>query len=165
MARRSRKMYKQVSNVHIETINDSDWSSFLVYQKQDDSMTSAYIDKVRISWVIDSDEGADAAGAGFLFCASTDQALESSDTEADDNSGRIIAASGTRGGGGTVTLPIKRRITLNYDGTSSSVISSMLESMFGAPIYLHTYASDTGAAKNLYLIVETWGRWFKATNL
>ena len=164
MARRRSKMYKQISNVHIETINDSDWSSFLVFQKQDDSMTSAYIDKVRISWVIDSDEGADAAGAGFLFAASTDKALESSDTEADDNSGRIIAASGTRGGGGTVTLPINRRITMNYDGTSTAIIE-MLESTSGAPIYLHTYASDTGAAKNLYLIVETWGRWFKATNL
>ena len=70
-------MFKQISNVHVETVADQDWSSFLKIEKQDPTMKSAYIDKVRISWVIDSDEGADAQGQGLLFVASHDLALDS----------------------------------------------------------------------------------------
>ena len=161
MARRS-KMFKQISNVHVETVVDEDWSSFLKLEKQDPSMNSAYIDKVRISWVIDSDETADAQGNGLLFVASHDNALDS--TTPANNDGNIIAASASRGGGGVVTLDIKRRITMDYDSADSAVLE-LLAGSSGAPVYLHIYKSDTNQNANYYLVIETWGRWFSATSL
>ena len=155
-------MFKQISNVHVETVAQNDWSSFLKLEKQDPSMKSAYIDKVRISWVIDTDEGADAEGNGLLFVASHDNALDS--TTPANNDGNIIAASASRGGGGVVTLDIKRRVTIDYDGSDVS-IKELLEGTSGAPIYLHTYKSKTGSSVNYYLVIETWGRWFSATAL
>ncbi len=164
MARKRRsKMYKQISNVHVESVTSQDWSSFLYLEKQDASMKSAYIDKVRISWVQDSDEGDDAGGEGIIFCASLDDALNS--TTPATNDGNIIAATASRGGGGVVTLDIKRRITVDYDGSSADTLQ-LLKGMAGAPIYLHCYKSNTGAqSTNFYLIVEVWGRWFSATSL
>ena len=162
MARRKSKMFKQISNVHVETVATTDWSSFIKYDKQDPSMKSAYIDKVRISWVIDTDEGDDAAGNGLLFVASHDRALNS--TTPSINDGNIISASASRGGGGVVTLPINRRITMSYDGADAGVLE-LLDQSSGAPIYLHCYKSKTGQAANYYLVIETWGRWFSAESL
>ena len=125
-------------------------------------MRSAYIDKVRISWVLGSDEGGDNQGNGALFVASHDVALDSS-TPA-NNDGQIIAASATRGAGGVNTLDIKRRITTYYDGTDVD-IRNLLEGTSGAPIYLHVRRPNTGQAASLYLVIETWGRWFSTTAL
>jgi len=162
MARR--KMFKQVSNVHVESVSDNDWSSFLKLEKQDASMKSAYVDKVRISWVIDTDEGSDAAGNGLIFVASHDNALDSS-TPA-NNDGNIICATGTRGGGGVVSLDIKRRITMDYDSADSAVLE-LLKGSSGAPVYLHMYRTATGTTSpaNYYLVIETYGRWLEATSL
>ena len=161
MARRKTRMFKQISNVHLETVSVQDWSSFLKLEKQDPSMKSAYIDKVRISWVLDSDESTDPNEA-LLFVASHDKALDSS-TPA-NNDGNIIAASAVRGGGGVTTLDIRRRVTVDYDGTDAGVLS-LLEGTSGAPIWLHAYKSNTGSPGNYYLVIETYGRWFSATSL
>jgi len=161
MARRKSKMFKQISNVHLETVNENDWSSFLKLEKQDPSMKSAYIDKVRISWVIATDESTDP-NQGLLFVASHDSALDSS-TPA-NNDGQIIAASASRGGAGVVTLDIKRRITIDYDSADAAILE-LLEGTSGAPVYLHAYKADTGAAADFYLVIETFGRWFTATSL
>jgi len=159
MARRKSKMFKQISNVHVENVSDNDWSSFLKLEKQDPSMKSAYVEKVRISWVVTTElSGAD----GVLFCASYDTALDSS-TPA-NNDGQIISAAATRGAGGTVTLPINRRITVDYDGASSDTLQ-LLQGMAGAPVTLHMHKSTTGGAQNFYLVIETFGRWFSATSL
>ena len=155
-------MFKQVSNMHVEVIADQDWSSFLRIEKQDDSMSSAYVDKVRISWTLDSDEGTDNAGMGFLFVASTDDALDS--VTPANNDGAIIAASASRGGGGVCVLDIKRRITTNYDGDNVNLLE-MLAGSGTAPVYLHAYKSDTNQSANLFLVVETWGRWLKTESL
>jgi hypothetical protein len=160
MARRKSKMFKQISNVHLETVNDADWSSFLKLEKQDPSMKSAYIDKVRISWVIDSDET--SLHNGLLFCASHDNALDS--TTPANNDGNIIAATASRGGGGVVTLDVKRRVTIDYDGANASVLE-LLEGTSGAPVFLHVYPSDMDSSRNIYMVIETWGRWFTATSL
>jgi len=125
-------------------------------------MKSAYIDKVRVSWVIGSDEAADAQGQGLLFVASHDDALNS--TTPSENDGNVIAASASRGGGGVVTLDIKRRITIDYDGASTDTLA-LLAGTSGAPVWLHIYKSDTNANADIYLVVETWGRWFSATSL
>ena len=163
MARRSRKskMFKQISNVHLETVAENDWSSFLKLEKQDPSMRSAYVDKVRISWVVASDESTDP-NQGLLFVASHDSALDSS-TPA-NNDGQIIAASASRGGAGVVTLDIKRRITIDYDSADAAILE-LLEGTAGAPVYLHAYKAATGDAANYYLVIETYGRWFSATSL
>ena len=124
-------------------------------------MTSAYVDKVRISWVLASDEPG-GENEGLLFVASHDTALDSS-TPA-NNDGNIIAATATRGAAGTTTLNIKRRITTNYDGSSSDTLV-LLEGMSGAPIYLHAYKAETGSDADFYMVIETWGRWFKAESL
>ena len=161
MARKS-KLFKQISNVHVETVASQDWSSFLKLEKQDPSMRSAYVDKVRISWVQNTDEGDDAANNGLLFVASHDNELDSS-TPA-NNDGNVISASASRGGGGVVTLDIKRRITMDYDSADAAVLE-LLKGSSGAPIYLHCYKSNTGQQAGYYLVVEIWGRWFSATSL
>ena len=153
-------MFKQVSNVHMETIADSTWNSFLKLEKQDPSMQSAYIDKIRISYALDSEESS-GENSGVLFCASTDSAL--SGTPA-NNDGLIIAATGKHGVAGTITLDVKRRITIDYDGASADTLE-LLQGTAGAPIYLHAYKADTGSSENWLLVVETFGRWFSATSL
>jgi len=152
MARR--KYQKQISNMHVETINDQDWSSFLKISKQEDSMRSAYVHKARISWTLDSDEGNDNPGMGFMFVVSTDNALNS--TTPSENDGQIISASASRGGGGVVTLDIRRRITTNYDGADAAVLE-LLKGSGDAPIYLH--------AANLFLVVEVWGHFHETESL
>ena len=155
-------MFKQISNVHVEAVSDLDWSSFLKLEKQDPAMQSAYIDKVRISWTLNTNEATDAAGQGMVFVASHDNALDS--TTPANNDGQIIAASATRGGGGVVTLDIKRRITIDYDGASADTLD-LLRGTSGAPVWLHMYKSNTGQDTSYMLVVETYGRWFSATSV
>ena len=157
---RKQKMFKQISNVHVETVADNDWSSFLELQKQDPAMKSAYIDKIRISWCTDTDEGLD--NQGLLFVASHDTAFDS--TTAANNDGQIITASASRGAAGVVTLDIKRRITTYYDGADAGILE-LMEGTTGAPIYLHVRKADHSQDANFYLVIETWGRWFSATSL
>ena len=162
MARRSKsKMYKQISNVHLESIADTSWSSFLKLEKQDPSMKSAYIDKVRISYALGSEESS-GENSGLLFVASHDTALDS--TTPANNDGQIIAATGRHGVAGTVTLDIKRRITIDYDGSSADTLQ-LLQGTSGAPVYLHAWKADTGSTESWYLVIETYGRWFSATSL
>ena len=158
MARRRSKMFKQISNVHVENVSDNDWSSFLTLSKQDNSIRSAYIDKVRISWVCKTELSDGHNPEGLLFVASHDIALDSS--TASNNDGNVIAASASRGGGGVVTLDIKRRITM---GDVSDVdIRALLETATGAPIWLHVHKATNGGAQDFLLVIETYGRWFKA---
>jgi len=146
-------MFKTISNVHAETINDSDWSSIAVIDKQNDSFQSCYIDKVRISWIINQEET--EPHVGFLFAASTDSDLDS--TVPANNDGKIISASASRGGAGVVTLDVKRRVMSNTLGTEG----------LGAlpPIYLHVRSAEIGEATSAYMIIETWGRWHAVTSL
>jgi len=160
MARKT--MEKQVSLMHVEVIADQDWSSILKISKQEDSSRFAYVDRVRISWTLDSDEGTDNAGMGFMFVASTDNALNSAVPSSND--GQIISASASRGGGGVVTLPIKRRITTNYEGSDAQVLL-MLAGSGTAPIYIHAYKSDTNQSANLFVVAEVWGHYHEAQSL
>jgi len=153
-------MFKQISNVHVENVSDNDWSSFLLLEKQDPSMTSAYIDKVRISWVVTTDASSTDQN-GLLFVASHDVALNSSTPS--ENDGNIISATASRGHGGVITLDIKRRITMG--DVSNTEIRALLEQSTGAPIWLHVHKATNGSAQNFYLVIETYGRWFKATSL
>ena len=146
-------MFKTISNVHAETINDSDWSSFAVIDKMQDSMSSAYVDKVRISWIVNQEEA--EVNTGFLFVASTDSDLDSAIPA--NNDGRVISASASRGGAGVVSLDIRRRVESNLTGTEGLNANP--------PIYLHIRSAEIGEQTGAYLVVETWGRWHKVTSL
>jgi len=158
MARRKSKMFKQISNVHLESVEDSTWSSFIKLDKQQDGFTRAYIDKVRISYVVAEEEN--EVAQGMLFVASHDNTLSATPA---NNDGQIIAASASRGGGGVCTLNIKRSIDMNYDGSDAQVLA-LLQGSAG-PIYLHAYSAEIGETTAVYLVVETWGRWFSAESL
>ncbi len=150
---RKKRMFKTISNVHVETVNDSDWSSFAVIDKSQDSMSSCYVDKVRVSWIINQEET--EPHVGFLMCASTDSDLDS--TTPSNNDGRIISASASRGGAGVCSLDVSRRVESNATGTEG----------LGAnpPIYLHIRSAEIGETTSAYLVIETWGRWHKVTSL
>jgi len=155
MARKRRSNFKLVSNVHLETIANNDWSSFLQLEKQNDTLKSAWIEKVRISWVAGQEET--EVNTGLLFVASMDPALNS--VTPSENDGQVISASASRGGAGVVTLDIRRRVLEN--GTATAVHPSRT----GLPIFLHVRSADIGETTSAYLVVETWGRWHKATSL
>ncbi len=152
-------MFKTVSTMHLETVNDSDWSSFAVLEKQQDSFKSAFIDKVRISYVVGEEET--EVAQGMLFVASMDDALDS--TTPSNNDGQIISASASRGGGGVVTLPIKRSIRAQRADSTATL--DMQRTMSGSPIYLHCRSAEIGEATKIYVVLEVWGRWHKATSL
>ena len=123
-------------------------------------MRSAFVDKIRISYALDSEESS-GENSGILFCVSTDSALSATPAT---NDGLIIAATGKHGVAGTVTLDVKRRITIDYDGASADTLQ-LLQGTAGAPLYLHAYKADTGSSENWLLCVETFGRWFTVTSL
>ena len=152
MAKKS-NLFKITSNVHAEAIASNDWSSFLKLDKLQDSFNSAYIEKCRISFISGEDDAED--NQGWLFVASLDDALDSSTPS--NNDGQVISATATRGAGGVVTLPIKRRITTNEAPSN--------ETGSGFPIYLHVRAAATGSAQKAYMVIETWGRLHRATSL
>jgi len=157
MARRRKSYFKQVSNVHIETLPDPpEWNSFLILDKIQDSMQYAYIDKVRISYVFDEPDDTLNGVRGLLFVASMDAELSAT---AENNDGQIISADARAGAGGVVNLPIKRRVTSNVPATDAA------RSRSGSPIYLHLRPSDIDEQTKVYLVVETWGTMFNATSL
>ena len=110
-------------------------------------MTSAYVDKVRVSFILDdiAGVGVNVIPFGYLFTAST----SNSDPT---NSNYVISASASgNSGGGVVTLPIKRRIVDNdHDANAGDhAISLFVEA---------TDATST-ADVTLRMIVEAFGRW------
>ena len=127
--------------------------------KQQDSFTSAYVDYVKISYIQEEQ----IAGTGLatavqiapLFAAATSSTLSSTPS---NNSGHIIASAGGTVGGGTVYLPIKRRITLNEIDEEAGYGTIRL---FVANMDLATGYTDA----KFHLIVETYGRWHKTQAL
>ena len=154
MPRRRKKHFKQISNVHLETVPAVGWASFLELTKLQDSMQYAYIDRVRISYTFDEPD-TDKTGHGTLFVASMDETLSGT---ASNNDGQIISADARHGNAGVINLPIKRRITSNQQSADQ-------ESRTGFPIYLHVRQADVDEETSLYLVVETFGSFFKATSL
>ena len=147
-----KSLFKTVSNMHAEILPDRTWNSFLRIDKMQDSFNSAYVDKVRISYIYDSEES--EPNVGLMFVASLDNTL--SGTPA-NNDGQMIAVSAHNGSGGVVTLPIKRTVRSNAIVTDSS--------QSGDPIYLHLRGVAIGEATQILLSVETFGRLQKATSL
>ena len=63
-----------------------------------------------------------------------------------------------------MTLDVKRRVTIDYDGTDAQILL-LNKGSSGAPVFLHMRKSGTGNPANYYLVVETWGRWFSQESL
>jgi len=161
MTKTKKKMFKTTSTVHLENLSDDgDWNSFMDILKQQDQFTSAYVEKVRISFVQDNQlstaTGEIVPWSPCLFAAATNSTL--SDTTPGDNSKYIIASGASRGGGGTVTLNLNRRIVLNEIDPESGE----------AAIRLFIKNPDVTAIVGdlkVYLVIETFGRWHKTQAL
>jgi len=150
--KRTNNHFKTVSNVHVETLPDRTWNSCLRIDKMQDSFNSAWVDKVRISFVYDSEES--EPNVGLLFATSLDDTLSGT---ASDNEGAIISASASQGPAGVVSLPVKRSVRSNETPGDTSEA--------GNPIYVHLRGVAIGEAANILMVIETWGRWHKATSL
>ena len=147
MARK--RMFKQIGLTKLEALGSAgSWAPIAKLVKSQDQLTSAYVDSVRISFILEGDtSGSTDKQLGYLFCATTKGTLSGTDSS---NTPYIISGSASRGGGGVVTLPIKRRIVDNdYDDNSGQ----------GA-VSIQCRMTDTGTESyDITMIVEAFGRW------
>jgi len=146
MARR--KMYKTLNTALFEDLGDTGgWSALVDFAKQQASLGAAYIDKVRISFILEGDSGTTSRNLGYLFMVSNKETLSATDA---NNTPYIIGASASRGGGGSVTIPIKRVIRDNdFDENSGQ-----------NKLRLFARMTDTGSEDySITCLIETWGRW------
>jgi len=153
MARRKRTMFKQLATAKLENMGDTGgWKKILEFSKQQDSFTSSYVDKVRVSFILEGDASLSTdAALGYLWCVSNKDGLSGTDA---DNTPYIVSASASRGGGGIVTLDIKRSIRDNAFDESTG---------FGK-LALYARMTDTGTESyDITMITETWGRWHSVT--
>ena len=149
-----KKMFKQTSTLHLENLSDSgNWNSFADILKQQDQFTSAYVEKVRISFL--QTEAMSYGGQFYplgwnpvMFGAATAETLDNSSADSE----YLIASAASRGGGGTVTLNLDRRIVLNQIDPESGEAAIRL---FIKCPDISTAVGDMKAT----LIIETWGRW------
>ena len=154
MARRRQRFFKQIARVESENIGHTGgWNNLFYLKKQQGQMTSAYVDKIRISWIAQSvtDSAPSEEGdfplqknLGILFTLGTKDTSISDDT--------LISASAGRGNGGVVTLEAKRTIKDNeFDDTTG----------FGQlQVGCQTTNPDLfNGDYTLYLVAEAWGRW------
>ena len=157
----ARKMFKQTSTVHLEdTSDDGEWNSFMDILKQQDQFTSAYVEKVRISFIQREPLESVTDSYGWMpvmFAAATSSTLDNSTPS--DNSKYVIASGASRGGGGTVTLNLNRRIVLNQIDAESG------EAAIRLFIKNPDFPDFTGGNAKFYLIIETYGRWHKTQAL
>ena len=144
-----RKMFKTINLSKFEAMGSTGgWNPIADFFKQQAGMKSAYIDKVRVSFILEGDDGVVAdEQMGYLWAVSTQDTLSATDA---NNSQYIIGASASRGGGGVITIPVNRSVRDNsFDANSG----------FNA-LRLHCRMTDTGSeAYNLTMVIETWGRW------
>jgi len=89
-----------------------------------------------------------------MFATSLDDTLSAT---ASSNDGKIISASATNGAAGVVVLPVKRSVRSNETPSDTSEA--------GNPIYVHLRGVAIGESTTVLMVIETWGRWHKATSL
>ena len=149
MARRRKRQFKQLALVKSENVGHTGGQIVLAeLEKQQDQMVAAYVDKVRISFHINSSD--DLAGAnrpaffGGQFYLSTSNTGLSSST--------VIGSTGFRGFGGTCTLDVKRLIRDNTVDADSGF----------SKLYIWVETTDLNLqAGDLTMVatMEAWGRW------
>ena len=151
MARRKRRMFKQLANHKTENIGHTG-GAVLLYKidKQQASFTSAYLDKVRIAFHYDvTDESTVVPNfIGSTFYLST------SDSSTD--SAYLVSATGSSGYGGTVTLDAKRSIR-DEDEDNSRGDGALF--VWVQPSDLNLPAGDI----TINAVAEAMGRWHQIT--
>ena len=150
----AKKMFKQTNLTKYEDLGDAgSWNPLFTLKKAQDSLTSCYIDKVRISFILEGDtSGLDDNNLGYLFVVTNKETLSGTDL---DNKNYIVSSSASRGGGGVVTLDVKRRIVDNtFDEDSGNHCLGVQCRM-----------TDTGITDYaITLVAEVWGRWHRIDN-
>ena len=148
MARK--RMFKELALVKAENIGHTGGSLQIAkLLKQSAQFTSAYVDKVRISYHYDASDtfGADTPSnlIGSTFYVTTTNASVPS-------SANVVSATGSRGFGGTITLDVKRRIVDNdYDDDSGN---------HALCIWVQTSNVDMAAGDITgNFVLEVMGRW------
>ena len=143
----ARKMYKQLARLETENVGHTGAATALcMFEKQQDGMVSAYLDKVRYSFVADISgyESDKIQNLGYLFWLST--------SGTSTNQEYIISSTATRGNGGVVSLDCKRSIKENDANPDTG---------FGR-IYLWCETTDpdlTAGDITVRGYVEAFGRW------
>jgi len=143
-----RKLFKVTSTARYEDMgSDGSWNPLVDFQKQQDAFASAYIDKVRISYILEGDTGNSTSQWGVLFAVSNRDSMSATDSS---NTGYVLASGASRGGGGVVTLNVDRSIRDNdFDASSGQ-----------NALRLHARCTDIGTTTfAITVIIETWGRW------
>ena len=144
------KMFKTIDLCKYENLGSSGgWNDIATVYKQQPAFKSAYIDKIRISFILEGDAtaGATSEQLGYLWVVSNASTLSGTDA---DNTGYILSAAATRGGGGSVTLPVKRRIVDNTFEDDSGQNA----------LRVFCRMTDTGSENyDITMVIETWGRW------
>ena len=143
-------MYKKIATTSLEDIGSGGGTvSIAKFTKQEAGMTSAYIDKVRVSFILEDIAGSatNTIPFGWLWTVIT------SGTSSDSHNGEYIVGASASGhsGGGVVTIPVNRRIVDN-DFDSNSGQNALL-------LVLEATDATVTADVDVRLVIETWGRW------
>ena len=148
-----KKMFKQTNLTKYEDLGSGgSWNPLFILRKAQDSLVSCYIDKVRISFILEGDTGTSGSNLGYLFVCTNKETLSGTDLE---NKNYIISSGASRAGGGVVTLDVKRRIVDN----------SFDEDSGNHALGVQVRCTDTGSTEYaLTMVVEVWGRWHRIDN-
>ena len=149
-----RKMFKDLTNGHLENLGSSgNWNLFATVDKQQAQIVSAYLEKVRLSYLLSTIPSGDEvpSDAGIMFCASIQDTLDSD--VAANNDGKIITAAAGRLIGGTVVLDVRRSIKSNAEEIGRA----------DGPIYLFVRNTNGLNTTNVLLTAESYGRYVDVT--
>ena len=108
-------MFRKAIEMHLEDLGSAgNWNTF-AYLKKLQEFQSAYVDYIKITWItsdIDNDGGSVAATRGASV-AGTMFAVNNTTNTPFSSEGNIISCAAGSARGGSVTLPVKRRIVDN----------------------------------------------------
>jgi len=149
-SRRRKSMFKQLALIQVDDLASAgDPKLIAAMYKQQDSLTRAWIEKVRISFILDdiAGGGVNVIPFGYLWYVTTDNSAVP-DTQ------NLIASTATgNSGGGTVTIDVKRSITDNSFDSNSGFNALAL--------WVEATDATVTADVDLKVSIEVFGRWHK----
>ena len=151
---KKRKMFKQLSFLETENIGHTGAANAVCYlSKQQDQLVSAFVDKVRISYLLDVTDSSTGGelynNLGIIFTVTTNDSAYSVD--------EIVSASASRGNGGVCTIQVDRRILDNEFDPSSGFGQLQLWAETTNP-------QLTAGDVTLKAVIEVFGRWHAITS-
>ena len=106
-------MFRKMIDLHLEDVGSAgNWNS-IAYFKKLQEFQSAYIDYVKVTWITSDIEGTDVAAtrgsnvAGYMFAVNN---TTNTPITASENTIGVAAGAAT---GGSISIPVKRRIVDN----------------------------------------------------